>query len=114
VPTRRPTPRELTVPKAFAPVAAAFAKKRGVTCEEGWGEGNVTLKLRGKIFVMIVRDQLVAKLPRTRVDALVDEKTGVRFDPRKNGRVMKEWLVVTAKKADWIALATEAFDYAKA
>ena len=33
-------------------------------------------------------------------------------DLSKNGRVMKEWLVVAPRKADWLALATEAFDYA--
>jgi hypothetical protein len=33
------------VPPIFAPVTAAFSKDRLVSCEEGWGSGNVVLKV---------------------------------------------------------------------
>jgi hypothetical protein len=57
---------------------------------------------------MTIKGDLVAKLPRERVDALVVGRIGDRFDPRRNGKVMKEWLVVPEGKASWIALAREA------
>ena len=48
-----------------------------------------------------------------RVDELVDGGVGVRFDPRRDGRVMKEWLVVEVAAArQWSSLAREAFAFA--
>lgn len=100
-------------PDGFAPVVAAFTRRKDVRVEPGWGEGNLVLKRDGKIFAMHVRGDLVAKLPKARVDQLVTAKTGTRFDPRKNGRVMKEWVVVAAGAADWTELAAEAYRFAK-
>jgi hypothetical protein len=94
----------------FAPVAAAFAGQRGVVLEPGWGKGNMVLKAGAKIFVLLAGAGLVAKLPKARVDELVAAGEGTRFDPRKNGRVMKEWLVARAG-ADWVALAREAYAF---
>ncbi len=71
------------------------------------------LKVKGKIFAMFGRDQFVAKLPRERVDDLVARGEGIRFDPRRDGRVMKEWIVVRAGGADWVQLAREAYDFVK-
>jgi TfoX/Sxy family transcriptional regulator of competence genes len=48
------------------------------------------LKANGKFFAMVVKDELVVKLPRERVDELVATGKGRRFDPG-HGRVMKEW-----------------------
>ena len=64
-------------------------------------------KVGGKLFALDVRGALVVKLPKARVDALVDAGKGTRFEPRP-GRVMKEWLVVTAPKSAWPALKREA------
>ena len=100
-----------TAPAGFAPVVAAFAKSKAVTLEKGWGAGNFVLKVRKKIFVMTIKDDLVAKLPAARVAELVGEGAGRPFDPRKNGRVMKEWVVVPPKAADWVALAREALAF---
>lgn len=52
------------------------------------------------------------KLPKTRVDELVKAKIGKRLDP-VHGRLMKEWLTVTSKNANWLELAREAHDYVK-
>jgi len=94
-----------------SPIVAAFTRRRGVVVEPGWGMGNVVLKLGAKIFAIVGEDRLVVKLPKTRVDELVEAKAGKRFDPRKNGRVMKEWLVV-GPKTDGLALAQEAHAFA--
>ena len=70
--------------------------------------GDNGLKVNGHIFAMLVDDHLVVKLPRGRVDELVDERTGTRFDPRHDGRVMKEWLSVDHSRSGiWSALARE-------
>jgi hypothetical protein len=100
--------RTLDIPASFAKVADAFADQAGVTLEKGWGAGNVVLKFKKKIFAMTIKGNLVAKLPRERVDTLVAGGIGDRFDPRRNGKVMKEWLVVPEGKASWITLAREA------
>ncbi len=66
----------------------------------------------GKIFAMLVRGALVVKLPKERVDALVEEGKGERFDPG-HGRLMREWLVVEAGGLPWVALAKEAHQFVR-
>jgi hypothetical protein len=75
------------------------------------GFGRNALRVRGKIFAMLVRGQLVVKLPKERVDALVDSGDGVRFDANK-GKPMKEWLSLGPTSAlDWEKVAGEALDF---
>ena len=71
--------------------------------------GSTSLKTDGKIFAMLVKDRLVVKLDRRRVDALVAADQGERFDPG-HGRLMKEWLSVAEQASDeaWLELADEA------
>ncbi|MES1208558.1 MAG: hypothetical protein ABUS79_21680 [Pseudomonadota bacterium] len=103
------------IPRPFKPVVRAFAGKPGVTVGPGWGQGGIVLKRGDKIFAMLVRGQFVAKLPKLRVEALVEGGVGVRFDPRRDGRVMKEWLVVEEAAArQWSSLAREAFAFGAA
>jgi hypothetical protein len=46
------------------------------------------------------------------VDALIAAGDGERFDPRRDGRLMKEWLVVApSAEARWLALAREALAF---
>jgi hypothetical protein len=60
---------------------------------------------------MLVKGELVVKLPRRRVDAVVEAGHGSRFEPGP-GRVMKEWLTVPPDSAsDWLPLAREARDF---
>ena len=61
----------------------------------------------GKIFAMLVHGRLVVKLPAKRVEALVEDGTGHRFDPG-HGRIQREWLDVGADSYEtWLALAME-------
>lgn len=109
--TRR---RELPeIPPVFARVSDAFNRRRDVTLEAGWRADGAVLKTKGKIFVMLHEGNLVAKLPKERVDALVAQKHGSRFDPRRDGRVMKEWAVVGPGSIDWATLAEEAYEFAR-
>src|SRR5512132_2257846 len=69
--------------------------------------GATSLKTRGKIFAMLVHGRLVVKLPAKRVEALVDERAGRRFDPG-HGRIQREWLDVASDDFEtWVALASE-------
>jgi hypothetical protein len=76
------------------------------------GFGADALKVHGKIFAMLAGGRLVVKLPRQRVDALIASGDGARFDPRKDGRLMAEWLSLEpTSTTEWLALAREAMAY---
>jgi len=85
-------------------VALGSAGKRGF--------GSSALQAGSKIFAMLANGRLALKLPRQRVDALVAVGAGTRFEPRHDGRLMKEWLVVDLMSLDeWSALADEAKEF---
>ena len=107
-----------TTPEArFAAIVEALRDHPGVTCgadEPGARHrfGASELKVGGKIFAMLTQGRLVVKLPKARVDALVASGDGERFDPRRDGRVMKEWLTLDpTSQIDRLALAREALDF---
>jgi hypothetical protein len=103
----------ITPEDRFADVVVELVREPGVTPpSEGRTFGSSGLKVYGKIVAMLVRGSLVVKLPRARVDALVAAGEGERFDPRREGRAMKEWLVLAATSTqDWLALAREALEF---
>jgi len=69
--------------------------------------GSNALKVDGKIFAMLVRGSLVLKLPKVRVEELIDAGIGGPFDAGK-GKAMKEWVTILAVPAKWLGLAREA------
>lgn len=108
------TPRE-----RYAEVVAALLGESEVThladeSQSKKGFGSSALKVHGKIFAMLVKERLVVKLPRQRVDALVAAGDGERFDPG-HGRPMKEWLsVAPTSDVEWLPLAREAMAFVAA
>jgi hypothetical protein len=100
----------LEIDPRFVPVVDAFATNRHVT--RGKMMSSYGLKINGKIFAMFGRGQFVTKLPGERVDELISAGKGERFDPG-HGRLMKEWVIVGDGKADWVELATEAYNFVK-
>ena len=106
VPRQRATPEE-----RYATLVERFAGEADVTHDAGASRsfGAGALKTKGKIFAMLVQGALVLKLPKTRVDALVEAKMGARFDANK-GTPMKEWVVLGDSHSDaqWLELAREA------
>ena len=70
--------------------------------------GSTSIKSAGKMFAFLNKDQLIVKLPASRVDELVSTGAGARFDPG-HGRLQKEWVVVASESPDdWLSMATEA------
>ena len=97
----------------FATIVEELLGNPGVTPpSEGKGFGSSGLKIHDKIFAMLVRSKLVVKLPKARVDAIIASGYGERFDPRKDGRLMKEWVCVEPTSGEaWLPLAREAMEY---
>lgn len=105
--------RSTTPEERFADLVGELLSHPGVTPPQGDKKfGSTGLKIHGKIFAMLVRDQLVVKLPRARVDALVTSGDGERFDPRRDGRLMKEWcMLAPTSEVEWLPLAREAMEF---
>jgi TfoX/Sxy family transcriptional regulator of competence genes len=111
--TPSPTERFDALVEAFASAPGVTPPTDDPTAKRGFGSS--ALKVNAKIFAMLVRDRLVVKLPKGRVDALVAAGDGERFDPRHDGRVMNEWLALAPEyEDDWQALAQEAMTYVAA
>jgi hypothetical protein len=96
----------------FQKVVSTFSDHRDVKFGRMFSSSSV-LNVDGKIFAMSRKGDLVVKLPKDRVDQLVEARKGTRFDPG-HGRIMKEWIVIPAKKKeDWQKLSKEAYGFVK-
>ncbi len=104
----------MTPEERYEDLVDEFLAEDGVTRPRGGsGFGRGAMRYRRKIFAMLVRGQLVVKLPRQRVDELVAAGHGRRFDANK-GTPMKEWFSLDPGSAlAWPALAREALDFAR-
>ena len=105
----------MTVESKYEALVKKFASRPSVThVAEGGGFGSRgQLKVDGRIFAMLVKDELVLKLPRSRVDELVAAGDGVNFDAGK-GRPMREWFVLSSRsKLEWLALVKEALAFVR-
>jgi hypothetical protein len=104
----------------FAMIVSVLGGMPGVTWRTGDSQakprfGSAGLKVGGKIFAQLVRGKLVVKLPQHRVEALIAAGDGERFDPRHDGRLMKEWVAVEpTSQAGWLPLAQEALEFVAA
>ncbi|MDQ7808294.1 hypothetical protein Q5425_31560 [Amycolatopsis sp. A133] len=98
--------------RRFDALVDEFTGRPGITPPGATGGfGRTALRAHGRIFAMFVRGQLVLKLPRARVDDLVESGHGVRFDANK-GTPMKEWLALDPGSTQpWSALAEEALEF---
>jgi hypothetical protein len=107
----------ITPEERFAMIVEELLGHSGVTppsdgpqSKKGFGES--ALRIHNKIFAMLVKGKLVVKLPKSRVDALIAEGVGERFDPRHDGRLMKEWLSVEPTSEErWSDLSREAMEF---
>jgi hypothetical protein len=104
----------MTPEQRYEDLVDEFAGVDGVMPPQGGsGFGRSALRYRRRIFAMFVRGRLVLKLPRQRVDALVADGDGQRFDANK-GTPMKEWFSLDPEsELAWLPLAREALDFAR-
>jgi TfoX/Sxy family transcriptional regulator of competence genes len=73
--------------------------------------GSSGLKVGTKVFAMLVKGELVVKLPKHRVAQLVASGDGAPFDPG-HGRLMKEWVTSPLRNfGGWEQLADEALQF---
>lgn len=112
--SKRTNGRDITeVDSRFLRVVEAFAKDRCVSLGNKKGFGSGALRVNGKIFAMMSsKGRFVVKLPKKRLDELVSNSKGERFDPGHR-RLMKEWFVIEADRADWVELARDAYEFVK-
>lgn len=107
----------ITPEERFATIVEAFLSNPDVTPPSDVPQskkkfGSSGLKIHNKIFAMLVKGKLVVKLPKPRVDALIASGDGERFDPRHDGRLMKEWVSVEpTSEEEWLPLAREAMEF---
>ena len=103
----------ITPEERFASIVEELLSNADVTPpSEGKGFGSSGLKIHNKIFAMLVRGKLVVKLPKPRVDALIAAGEGERYDPRHDGRPMKEWITLEpTSQEDWLDLSREAMEF---
>jgi hypothetical protein len=95
----------------FASLCEEFAGTPGVTLPDGGrGFGSSALKINRSIFAMLVDDQLVVKLPRARVNELIETGQGLPFDAGK-GKPMKEWIRLVADEDTCRRLVAEALKF---
>jgi hypothetical protein len=102
----------VTPEERFDTLVGELVGTAGVTPPgSGRGFGSAALRIQNKIFAMLADGQLVVKLPKARVDALVAAGEGVRFDAGK-GTPMKEWFSLQPTSGlAWAPLAREALDF---
>ncbi len=101
----------MTSDQRYCEIVKTFLRRPGVT-QQGQGFGSSALRVRGTMLATLsASGAFVVKLPRQRVPALVAAGHGWPFEPGP-GRVMKEWLELSAASGrNWASLAEEALAY---
>jgi hypothetical protein len=95
-------------PALFESLCEEYAGVSGVTVPEGGsGFGSNAIKINKSIFVMLVNDRLVVKLPAVRVAELISSGDGLPFDAGK-GKPMKEWVALSVDDEACRELVAEA------
>ena len=100
-----------TTKEHYTSIAESLAAKQGVTRAEGKMHAVSHLRVDNKLFAMLVNENLVVRLPKSRAEALIASGSGLHFDPG-HGRPMSGWVAVgPASQEDWMSLSHEALEY---
>jgi hypothetical protein len=97
----------------FEQLAARLLADPAVSRGTGFGS-SPGLRVGGKTFAMLRGGELVVKLPKEQVDQLVLSGKGGRFDPRRDGRLMREWVTIVGRRRSlWEQLASQAREFVR-
>jgi hypothetical protein len=104
-------------PERLAAIVDALASEPDVTPPDTSGPrrfGSRAVKVDGAAVAMVVRGALVLKLPRERVDALLEDGSGRPFGTGR-GQPYREWVALPdGDPATDLPLAREALEFARA
>jgi TfoX/Sxy family transcriptional regulator of competence genes len=93
----------------FSHIVSHYADVKGIVISKMFG--STALKFKNKVFVMVVKGDLVVKIPKSDVERLVSEGVGKHFDPG-HGKLMKEWVTIGPKHKDlWLEISKQAKDF---
>ncbi len=96
--------------RCFESLASGHLTDPSVTRGTGFGSTN-GLRVDGRIFAMLMKTELVVKLPKARVYELVASGAGTRLETGR-GRQMKEWVRVPVLHcAEWQKLTDDALAF---
>ena len=94
----------------FDATVERFSSDPRVTGGTGFGS-SPGRRVDGRIFAMLVRGELVVKLPRGRVNELVGSGAASWFDAGK-ARPLREWASIgTAHAGTWPDVVAEAYEF---
>lgn len=97
--------------KSFKRIIDLFEADKNIEIIKMFGSPGI--KVDGKVFAMLVKDKLVVKLSKDRVNETVTRGKGDYFDPG-HGKLMKQWLSInTEHRRLWPKLAREAMIYVR-
>jgi hypothetical protein len=103
----------LVTEELYQEIVKVFLKNLKVSVPQNKkGFGSTALWTGRKMFAFLTsKKKLAVKLPKDRVDILVESGRGERLDPG-HGRPMREWFALDSpSKAEWIDLAGESMEY---
>jgi uncharacterized protein YndB with AHSA1/START domain/TfoX/Sxy family transcriptional regulator of competence genes len=94
---------------AFTELSETLLRERGVTAGKAFHSPG--LKVDGRIFAMLVNDELVVKLPAERCAALTAAGAARPFE--SGSRTMREWAVIEQPSATLPELARDALSFVR-
>jgi len=101
----------VTADDAFAGVAERLLREPGIEARRAFH--NPGLTTGGRIFAMLVRGELVVKLPADRCAELVAAGAARPFD-RGQGKPLREWVCIAdPDELRWLAIAREALAFVR-
>jgi TfoX/Sxy family transcriptional regulator of competence genes len=97
--------------KSFKRIIDLFEADKDIEVTKMFGSPGI--KVRGKVFAMLVKEKLVVKLSQDRVNEMVNRGEGTYFDPG-HGKLMKQWVSVSDDYGRlWPKVAREAMIYVR-
>jgi hypothetical protein len=106
-PAAAPSPTALEALAALAAALRTQIEFDDPLPSSGRRFGSKALKIKGKIFAMLVNNALVLKLPRDQAAGLIDAGDGAYFE-RGQGRPLRDWVSLPGSPDAHLLLALAA------